>query len=129
GAGRERDGCARGAGRRIVSARTGWRGRGSPLRPVAPAGSADYHATVPPPPRVSVVVPSYNAERFLPAALDSALAQAGVALEVIVVDDGSSDGTAAILSRYADRIRVAHQDHRGPAAARNAAIRQARGEH
>src|SRR5262249_58704010 len=52
---------------------------------VAPAGSADYHATVPPPPRVSVVVPSYNAERFLAAALDSALAQTAVALDVIVV--------------------------------------------
>jgi glycosyltransferase involved in cell wall biosynthesis len=84
---------------------------------------------VPPPPRVSVVVPSYNAERFLAAALDSALEQSGVALEVVVVDDGSSDGTGAILSRYADRIRVAHQDHRGPAAARNAAIREARGEY
>jgi GT2 family glycosyltransferase len=75
------------------------------------------------------VVPIYNAERFLAAALDSALEQTGVALEVVVVEDGSSDGSGAILSRYADRVRVAHQDHRGPAAARNAAIREARGEY
>jgi len=80
-------------------------------------------------PRVSVIVPSYNAERFLRAALDSALAQEGVALEVLVADDGSTDGTAAILAGYGDRIRVLRQDHRGPAAARNAAAREARGEY
>ncbi len=94
-----------------------------------PAGAGTTTPRVPPPPRVSVVVPSYNAERFLPAALDSALAQTGVALEVVVVDDGSSDGTGVILQRYADRIRAMHQDHRGPAAARNAAIRDAHGEY
>ena len=80
-------------------------------------------------PRVSVIVPSYNAERFLRAALDSALAQEGIALEVLVADDGSTDGTAAILAGYGDRIRVLRQDHRGPAAARNAATREARGEY
>ena len=68
-------------------------------------------------PRVSVIVPSYNAERFLRAALDSALAQEGVALEVLVADDGSTDGTSALLAEYGDRIRVLRQDHRGPAAA------------
>jgi hypothetical protein len=80
-------------------------------------------------PRVSVVVPCWNAERYLAASLDSALAQEGVPVEVLVADDGSSDGTPAVLARYADRVRVLHQDHRGPAAARNACLRVARGEY
>ncbi len=80
-------------------------------------------------PRVSVVVPCYNAERFLPAALDSALGQEGVPVEVLVADDGSTDGTPSVLARYADRVRVFRQDHRGPSAARNACLRVARGEY
>ena len=80
-------------------------------------------------PRVSVVIPCFNAERFLAAALDSALAQDGPSLEVLVADDGSTDGTPAVLARYAGRVRVLHQDHRGPAAARNACLRAARGEY
>jgi glycosyltransferase involved in cell wall biosynthesis len=84
---------------------------------------------VPVDPRVSVVVPCYNAERYLAAALDGALAQEGVALEVLVADDGSSDGTAAVLARYAGRVQVLHQEHRGPSATRNACLRAARGEY
>lgn len=80
-------------------------------------------------PRVSVVVPCYNAERYLASALDSALAQEGVALELLVADDGSSDGTSDLLARYGDRVHVLHQDHRGPSAARNACLRAARGEY
>lgn len=80
-------------------------------------------------PRVSVVVPCYNAERHLAAALDSALAQEGVALEVLVADDGSSDGTCDVLARYDGRVHVLHQDHRGPSAARNACLRAARGDY
>ncbi len=80
-------------------------------------------------PRVSVVVPCYNAERYLAAALDSALAQEGVTVEVLVADDGSGDGTAGVLARYADRVQVLRQDHRGPSAARNACLRAARGEY
>jgi glycosyltransferase involved in cell wall biosynthesis len=84
---------------------------------------------VPVAPRVSVVVPCYNAERYVAAALDSALGQEGIALEVLVADDGSSDGTAGVLARYDGRIQVLHQDHRGPSAARNACLRAARGEY
>jgi hypothetical protein len=84
---------------------------------------------VPVAPRVSVVVPCYNAERYLASALESALAQEGVALEVLVADDGSSDGTTEVLARYSDRVQVLHQDHRGPSAARNACLQAARGDY
>jgi GT2 family glycosyltransferase len=80
-------------------------------------------------PRVSVVVPCYNAERFIGEALDSALAQAEVAVEVLVADDGSTDGTRTVLARYGERVRVLQQDHRGPSAARNACLGVARGEY
>jgi glycosyltransferase involved in cell wall biosynthesis len=80
-------------------------------------------------PRVSVVVPCYNAEQYLASALDSALVQEGVTVEVLVADDGSSDGTPGVLARYGDRVRVLHQDHRGPSAARNVCVRAARGEY
>jgi hypothetical protein len=80
-------------------------------------------------PRVSVVVPCYNAERYLAAALDSALAQESVAVEVLVADDGSTDGSRDVLARYAGRVRVLYQDHLGPSAARNACIGQARGDY
>src|SRR5262249_31816931 len=98
-------------------------------RRLRPAGSETTTPRVSASPRVSVIVPSYNAERFLRAALDSALAQEGVSLEVLVADDGSTDGTSALLAGYGDRIRVLRQDHRGPAASRNAAAREARGEY
>ena len=99
-------------------------------RAVARCRRATYDARhVSAAPRVSVVVPCYNAERYLAAALDSALGQVGVSLEVLVADDGSTDGTPAVLARYADRVRVLHQDHRGPSAARNACLRAARGDY
>src|SRR4029453_2266866 len=70
-----------------------------------------------------------NAERYLAEAVDSALAQEDIAVEVLVADDGSSDGTAEGLARYGDRVRVLHRAHRGPSAARNACLRVARGEY
>ena len=76
-------------------------------------------------PSVSCIVPVFNGERFLGEALDSILTQGGPPVEVIVVDDGSADGTTAVLSRYARRIRVERQNNRGPAAARNAGLRVA----
>ena len=78
-------------------------------------------------PLVSVVMPVYNAERFLREALDSVLAQDYEPFEVIVVDDGSTDGSAAILESYPG-LRVIRQENRGPSAARNAGIAEARGE-
>jgi glycosyltransferase involved in cell wall biosynthesis len=82
-------------------------------------------------PLVSVVIPAYNAEAFIGATLDSALQQTHRAIEVIVVDDGSSDGTAALVEAYArrdSRVRLVRQQNAGVAAARNRGIADARGD-
>ena len=80
-------------------------------------------------PDVSFVIAAYNAEATLGRAIDSALAQEGVAVEVIVVDDCSSDATLDVARSYADpRVRVvALQLNRGPGGARNAGLDAARG--
>ena len=78
---------------------------------------------------VSVVIPTYNYARYLPEAIDSALAQTHAPLEVIVVDDGSIDDTPGVLAAYGDRIRVIRQANRGAGAARNTGIAAARGEY
>jgi glycosyltransferase involved in cell wall biosynthesis len=78
------------------------------------------------PPLVSVVIPVYDGERFLAEALDSVFAQGYTPIEVIVVDDGSRDGSADVAARYP--VRLVRQDNAGTAAARNAGIRAARGE-
>src|SRR5215468_6756734 len=84
-------------------------------------------------PRVSAIVPLYNGERYLAEALDSALAQTLPEVEVIVVDDGSTDGGGAMADAYAERhparVRVVHQSNRGLCCARNAALAVARGEY
>ena len=79
-------------------------------------------------PRVSCILTAYNAERFLAQALDSLLAQTGVRFEVIVVDDGSTDSTAAMVERYGSALRLLHQTNSGQAAARNRGILESRGE-
>jgi glycosyltransferase involved in cell wall biosynthesis len=68
---------------------------------------------------VSVVIPAYNAARYLAEAIDSALAQSHAAVEVIVVDDGSTDETPAVAASYGQRIRFLRQANAGPARARN----------
>jgi len=89
--------------------------------------------STPPAPVVSAIVPAYNAERFLGAALDGALAQTLREFEAIVVDDGSSDATGALAERYArehpQHIRVVHQTNQGLCGARNTAIKAARGRY
>ena len=82
------------------------------------------------PPTVTVVIPTHNRKELLRYALMSALRQEGVALEVIVVDDGSSDGTAEMLAALTDRrVRVVHHETaQGVSAARNRGIEEARGE-
>lgn len=79
-------------------------------------------------PLVSVVIPAYNAEAFLGETLDSVLAQTYSKIEIIVVDDGSTDSTPQLLANYGDRITVLHQANTGQAAARNNGARQAQGE-
>ena len=77
---------------------------------------------------VSVLIAAYNAAAYVREAVDSALAQTGVPVEVIVVDDGSTDGTASILQSYGARIRFIPTPHRNAAAARNTAFRASSGE-
>jgi glycosyltransferase involved in cell wall biosynthesis len=77
---------------------------------------------------ISVVVPAWNAERYLGEALDSLLAQTRVPTEVLVIDDGSTDGTADVAEKRGPPVRCVRREHQGPAAARNAGIREARGE-
>src|SRR5262249_31415776 len=79
-------------------------------------------------PLVSVVISNYNYGRFLPAALDSVLGQTYPALDVIVVDDGSTDESAEVLARYDRRIRTLRQTNAGVSAARNEGILASRGE-
>lgn len=78
---------------------------------------------------VSVVVAAWNAEKYLRAAIDSALSQAEVTVEVLVVDDASSDDSASVAERVGDpRVRVFRLPHnQGPSAARNHAIARAQG--
>src|SRR5262249_6940003 len=76
---------------------------------------------------VSLVIATFNHGRFLAAALDSAVTQTVRGVEIIVVDDGSTDATPAVLARYAGRIRVVRQPNRGLAAARNAGLAAAHG--
>ena len=81
--------------------------------------------------RISVIIPIYNAEAHLSACLDSVLAQLRPDMEVILVDDGSTDGSARICARCAAahaQFRYLRRENAGPAAARNFGIRQARGE-
>ena len=78
-------------------------------------------------PLVSVIVPVYNRERFLGEALDSIFALDYGPFEVIVVDDGSTDDSAAIAQSYPD-VRFFRQENRGPGAARNIGIEASRGE-
>jgi glycosyltransferase involved in cell wall biosynthesis len=78
----------------------------------------------------SVVIPAYNTADTLGEAIDSVLAQTRQDFEIIVVDDGSSDDTAAVAEGFGDRrIRVYRQENAGPSAARNRGIAEALGEY
>jgi glycosyltransferase involved in cell wall biosynthesis len=81
---------------------------------------------------VSVIIPAFNAAEHIRQTLDSVLAQTYQALEVIVVDDGSTDATGAIAEEFVKkdaRVQLVRQRNAGVGAARNAAIRKARGEY
>lgn len=78
---------------------------------------------------VSVMIPAYNAAKYLGEAIESAFAQTYRPLEVIVVDDGSDDGTGEVVRGFGEQVRLHRQDRGGNGAARNAAVRLAQGEY
>ena len=84
--------------------------------------------STPTPGLISVVIPAYNAQHSLRATLDSVLAQTWPDIEVIVVDDGSTDLTAALLASYGPRIRTLSQPNGGLASARRTGVAAARGD-
>ncbi|MBN2210285.1 MAG: glycosyltransferase family 2 protein [Sedimentisphaerales bacterium] len=77
---------------------------------------------------VSVVIPAYNSERYIARAIESVLGQTLPPQEIIVVDDGSTDGTLKALEPYRDRIQIVRQTNAGASAARNAGIQKAQGK-
>jgi len=79
-------------------------------------------------PTVSVVIPAFNAAKYLREAIRSVLEQTHKPLEVIVVDDGSSDATASVARRFGSPVRVLGRPHGGIGAARNAGLAETRGE-
>lgn len=78
--------------------------------------------------RVSVLVPTFNRANYIAECLDSLLAQTMPALEIIVIDDGSDDGTAEVLKRYGERIRYIRKDNGGKPTAVNLGLSLAQGE-
>lgn len=83
-------------------------------------------------PKISVIVPVYNVEAYLPRCLRNLCAQTLEEIEILLVDDGSTDGTGEICDRFAredSRIRVIHQANAGVSAARNAALAICRGQY
>ncbi len=96
--------------------------QGPPRHRVAPAKRAEA-------PLVSVVIPVLNGERFLAEAVESILAQRYPSLEIIIVDDGSTDGTESVVSRLPCEVHYFKQGNFGPAAARNRGIRDASGDY
>lgn len=80
-------------------------------------------------PTISAIITGYNYARFLPAAIESVLTQTLPPDEIIVVDDGSTDDTAAVVARYADRgVRYVYKENGGAGAARNRGITESRGD-
>lgn len=76
---------------------------------------------------ISVVIPAYNAERYVAEAIQSVLGQSHPPVEVIVIDDGSTDGTADVVRSFPDKVHYRYQENRGIGDARNKGIELARG--
>ena len=70
-------------------------------------------------PTVSVIIPAYNCDRYIVQAVESVLQQKDCSIEIVIIDDGSTDKTEAVLKPYDDRIRYVKQTNQGVAAARN----------
>ena len=82
-----------------------------------------------PPALVSCVIPVFNGASYLGEALASVFRQTHTAIEIIVVDDGSTDDTPRVLGAFRDRITILRQANAGPSAARNCGIEKARGDY
>ncbi len=78
---------------------------------------------------VSVIIPSYNSAAYLAEAIDSAFKQTFKNIEIIVIDDGSSDNTADIIKPYLNRIQYYKKQNAGPASARNVGLSHAKGDY
>ena len=82
-------------------------------------------------PKATVVVPVYNVEKYLEKCVDSILAQTEPDFELLLVDDGSTDGSGRLCDKLAEkdgRVRVIHQKNQGLGGARNTGIQQAQGD-
>ena len=82
-------------------------------------------------PKISIIVPVYNTEKYLPRCIDSILGQSFADFELLLIDDGSTDESGAICDAYAkkdDRVRVFHQPNKGVSAARNVGLKYATGD-
>ncbi|MEO0438038.1 MAG: glycosyltransferase family A protein [Pseudomonadota bacterium] len=80
-------------------------------------------------PEVAVVIPAYNAEEHLAAAVDSALRQTLAPLQIVIIDDGSTDGTAAVARKFGDKVTLASQENSGVSSARNRGILNSQAEY
>lgn len=79
-------------------------------------------------PLVSVIIPCYNREKYISEAIDSALVQSYPNIEIIVVDDGSTDKSVEVIKKYKESVILIEQKNKGPSAARNVGIQNSRGE-
>lgn len=79
-------------------------------------------------PTVSIIVPTFNRAHYLPECLDSLVTQTVPPLEIIVVDDGSEDGTKEVVTRYGPPVRYVHKENGGKPSAVNLALKQCRGD-
>ncbi len=77
---------------------------------------------------ISVIIPAYNAEKYIEETLNSVLSQTGYSLEVILVDDGSTDNTIKVVEPYLDSIKYKYQQNAGQVSALNFGISEARGD-
>lgn len=78
--------------------------------------------------KVSIIIPAYNCESYITKCIDSLVAQTYPSIEILVVNDGSKDGTRSVLKRYQEKIIIIDQENGGVASARNAGLKHATGD-
>src|SRR5580698_4662849 len=81
------------------------------------------------PPLVSIIIPSYNSENHLAETIKSALSQTWVNKEIIIIDDGSTDSSVQIAKGFESNVKVLVQKNKGASAARNAGLKEAKGDY